>query len=738
MSEATVTFGAKDKNLKSTITGINKEMGGMKKTTTATAKRVDMSFKSMAKAGAVAGASMAVMTKALDLTMQGLRGVSRHLSQSITDASDFGETVSKIGQIFGESSGDIEEWAGTSAKALGQSSTQAMDAAAQFAIFGKSAGLVGDDLVGFSTELTELSADLASFNNVSPEDAITAIGSALRGEAEPMRKFGVLLDAATLSAAALEMGLISSIKTALTPQQKVLAAHSVILKQTSDQQGDFARTSGGLANQQRILSAQMTNVSTSLGQAFLPIMTKLVVLLNDSAIPLIASFAEKMEGMGDGEWVNNTINGIKDMAKVLMGAFQDPMGAIKLIGLELAFIAKQLGNDIIHAFKFAWEASKSIFESDLPNMLLSKFKMVWDVFLVLGKAAIEKLRSSEAVNSFAAAMNAAWEKGTTPGKGSTSGVAAVIGLGLEAKAFVEGEETGFKNDLSNRFNKFKEAGKAANKEIAIESKKAIDEIMAKAEKEFSGSGKKMADELNGAVKGVNVEKVDYFGAGEAMGAANEAAADLKKRGEDFAASLKEGAESADKIKERSKDLPNAGAGLKDGIDAGEEGMVRMVKEAKKLAKELGFAAKLGKRIQDFKNEGRKGRELKAKAEKAMNEGNMPAARRAQRMLQEREADADLRGVGDNRDRRHLQDIAEAEGVIKFGRTDKEIRDDILWKRKLEEEQAARNKKGGINRKGKGAKAAEKPKENKLERLAGDIFTELKSIGKKLPTHALGV
>ena len=240
MSEATVTFGAKDKNLKSTITGINKEMGGMKKTTTATAKSVGTSFKSMAKAGAVAGASMAVMTKALDLTMQGLRGLSRHLSQSITDASDFGETVSKIGQIFGESAGDIEDWAGTSAKALGQSSTQAMDAAAQFAIFGKSAGLAGGDLVGFSTELTELSADLASFNNVSPEDAITAIGSALRGEAEPMRKFGVLLDAATLSAAALEMGLISSIKTALTPQQKVLAAHSVILKQTSDQQGDFS------------------------------------------------------------------------------------------------------------------------------------------------------------------------------------------------------------------------------------------------------------------------------------------------------------------------------------------------------------------------------------------------------------------------------------------------------------------------------------------------------------------
>ena len=713
MSEATVTFGAKDKNLKSTITGINKEMGGMKKTTTATAKRVDMSFKSMAKAGAVAGASMAVMTKALDLTMQGLRGLSRHLSQSITDASDFGETVSKIGQIFGESAGDIEDWAGTSAKALGQSSTQAMDAAAQFAIFGKSAGLAGGDLVGFSTELTELSADLASFNNVSPEDAITAIGSALRGEAEPMRKFGVLLDAATLSAAALEMGLISSIKTALTPQQKVLAAHSVILKQTSDQQGDFARTSGGLANQQRILSAQMTNVSTSLGQAFLPIMTKLVVLLNDSAIPLIASFAEKMEGMGDGEWVNNTIDGIKDMAKVLMGAFQDPMGAIKLIGLELAFIAKQLGNDIIHAFKFAWEAVKSIFESDLPNMLISKFTMVWDVFLVLGKAAIEKLRSSEAVNSFAAAMNAAWDWGTT-------------------SVFVDAPST------KQRYDKYKQAGDAANEEISIKSARAIDGIMTKAEKEFSGSGKKMADELNGAVKGVNVDKVDYLGADEAMASATTAAAKLKKGGEDFAASLKKGAESADKIKERSKDLPKAGAGLKDGIDAGEDGMVRMVKEAKKLAKELGFAAKLGKRIQDFQNEGREMRGLKAKAEKAMNEGNIPAANRARRMIEKREQQNELRGVGQKRDKRHIRDIAKEEGIDMFRKNNDEIRKEILEKRKEKAEKEAKEKKNNEKDKADKAKAAEKPKENKLENLVGDVFKELQSIGKKLPTHALGV
>jgi len=67
------------------------------------------------------------------------------------------------------------------------------------------------------------------------------------------------------------MGIISSTKEALTPQQKVLAASELILKQTSAAQGDFARTSGGLANQQRILLAEIKNIAVEFGTSFLPI-----------------------------------------------------------------------------------------------------------------------------------------------------------------------------------------------------------------------------------------------------------------------------------------------------------------------------------------------------------------------------------------------------------------------------------------------------------------------------------
>jgi hypothetical protein len=211
---------------------------------------------------------------------------------AISAASDLNETIAKTGELFGESTAEIEKFAESAATRLGQSKQQALDAAANFAIFGKSAGLAGNDLVQFSTGFTNLASDLASFNNTSPEDAINAIGSALRGEAEPLRRYGVLLNDASLRQAALELGIVSTTKNALTPQQKVLAAQQLIYEQTSVAQGDFARTSDGLANSQRILSAQIENVKTRIGTALLPAATQLFGFIGGSLIPVVENWSK--------------------------------------------------------------------------------------------------------------------------------------------------------------------------------------------------------------------------------------------------------------------------------------------------------------------------------------------------------------------------------------------------------------------------------------------------------------
>ena len=183
---------------------------------------------------------------------------------AVNAASDLIETQNKVAVIFGDSADSILEFAETSVTALGQTETMALEAAATFAQFGKAAGLADQDLVDFSTDLVTLSADLASFNNSSPEAAITAIGSALRGEAEPLRRYGVLLDDAALKAEAMNLGIFDGTGK-LSTQQKVLAAYEVILKQTTDAQGDFERTADGLANSQRILTAAVEDAKAEIG-----------------------------------------------------------------------------------------------------------------------------------------------------------------------------------------------------------------------------------------------------------------------------------------------------------------------------------------------------------------------------------------------------------------------------------------------------------------------------------------
>ena len=216
--------------------------------------------------------------------------------KAISAASDLDESISATRQIFGDASNAVLKFADDAALAFGQSKQEALDGALTFGTFGKAAGLAGDDLSGFTNGLLGLSSDIASFRNATPQEAIEAIGAALRGESEPLRRFGVLLDDATLKAEALELGIYDG-SGALTQQQKILAAESAIYKQTADAQGDFARTSGGLANQQRILRARLDNVTAQLGVQLLPVALKVANFFADTFIPAIErladTFAEK-------------------------------------------------------------------------------------------------------------------------------------------------------------------------------------------------------------------------------------------------------------------------------------------------------------------------------------------------------------------------------------------------------------------------------------------------------------
>jgi hypothetical protein len=259
-------------------------------------------------------------------------------------ASNMAETQSKVGVIFGDTANDIRAFGKTAARSIGQSEQAALDAASTFGIFGASAGLSGNDLVKFSKQFTVLASDFASFYNTSPEDAILAIGSALRGEALPLRRYGVLLNEAELQNQALKLGLISTTKEALTPQIKILAAAAFIMEKSKVAQGDFARTAAGLANQQRILNAEVTNLSTAFGGLFLPIMTQIVLFIREQFLPRLSGIVEGFKKL-EPEMIKNILKFAAFLA--ILGPTLIVLGTVIRAVLLLTKVFAILNNTIL-------------------------------------------------------------------------------------------------------------------------------------------------------------------------------------------------------------------------------------------------------------------------------------------------------------------------------------------------------------------------------------------------------
>lgn len=197
---------------------------------------------------------------------------------AINAATDLNEQMSKTSVVFGASGSDIIAWSATLAKSLGISQESALEATGTFGNMLVPMGFARDDAAKMSQTMVELAADMASFNNASPEDTLEALRAGLAGESEPLRKFGVFINDARLKQEALSKGLYKG-KGALDAHAKAAATMSLILKDTADAQGDFTRTSNSAANQARIQQAVTENLTAELGQALLPAYTAIQKML---------------------------------------------------------------------------------------------------------------------------------------------------------------------------------------------------------------------------------------------------------------------------------------------------------------------------------------------------------------------------------------------------------------------------------------------------------------------------
>ncbi len=234
--------------------------------------------KSMRKAGASIADFAKAGAQASIVAAAAIAGLGK---KAVDLAVDFEEGLSKAKAIFGDAAGFIEAGAKSAATEVGLSKSEFLDAASSFGVFGKAAGLSGRELTSFSQDLVTVAADVASFNNLRPEEALEKLQAGLRGSNEPLQSIGVLINAAQVEAKALEMGLVDS-NGELSEQNKILARTELIYEQLGKQGalGDFAATSSGLANQTRILKARFKNLGIELGRKLIPIAMKVVKVID--------------------------------------------------------------------------------------------------------------------------------------------------------------------------------------------------------------------------------------------------------------------------------------------------------------------------------------------------------------------------------------------------------------------------------------------------------------------------
>lgn len=199
---------------------------------------------------------------------------------AVQAAIDAQELQSMFDTTFGAMSGRMNKWAEETGDAMGRSTQELQQSAAMFQGFFKDM-LPEGEAANFSKTLTVLAQDVASFKNLSNDDAQRRLFAAVTGEYESLKALGVVINDNVLAAKGLEMGFGSS-TSAMSEQEKVLARVAILQEKFADASGDVERTSGSMANQIKAAQARFSELQVSIGDKLIPVLNPLLEKLNSA------------------------------------------------------------------------------------------------------------------------------------------------------------------------------------------------------------------------------------------------------------------------------------------------------------------------------------------------------------------------------------------------------------------------------------------------------------------------
>lgn len=219
-----------------------------------------------------------------------LKAIGTYLGNAVAKFNDFYEAANMFGVSIGDMTNEASGFIDKMEQLLGIDPSEAMNAMANIYSMTKSFGLAKDQAYTLSKSLTQLGYDLSSLKNIPVAEAFTKIRSAMAGELEPMLQLGVDISQARLQQELLELGFNRQVST-LSQADKATLRYIAILKQTTDAQGDFARTLSSPANMIRILKAQLSGLARDIGSLLYPALKSILPPLI-AAVELIREFVQ--------------------------------------------------------------------------------------------------------------------------------------------------------------------------------------------------------------------------------------------------------------------------------------------------------------------------------------------------------------------------------------------------------------------------------------------------------------
>lgn len=212
----------------------------------------------------------------------------------IKDAIDISSSLTEVENVvrttFGQYEKLIQNFAKTSIQDFGMSELMAKQVASRFQAMGVAMGFSQKNMANMSLELTKLTADMASFYDISQTDVARNLQAIFTGETEPLRKYGLDLTQATLKEWAMKQGLDADI-TSMTQAQKAMLRYQYVMQNTAAAQGDFARTADTWHNQITVLTQSFQQLASIIGGALINAFKPFVRTLNQ-VMQYVIAFAE--------------------------------------------------------------------------------------------------------------------------------------------------------------------------------------------------------------------------------------------------------------------------------------------------------------------------------------------------------------------------------------------------------------------------------------------------------------